>query len=69
MPALAASANVFAGTNTAASRLGDDVDQVSSRTARRNRSVAAKTTVSPEISTRMPVSIGSVSSLPAATAT
>ena len=47
----------------------DSVDQVSSRTASRNRSVAAKTTFSPEISTRMPVSIGSVSSRPAATAT
>ena len=31
--------------------------------------MAAKTTFSPEISTRMPVSIGSVSSRPAATAT
>jgi hypothetical protein len=66
---LAASAKVLAGTRTAASKLGEDVAQVSSRTASRNRSVAAKTTVSPEISTRMPVSIGKVSSRPAATAT
>ena len=44
-------------------------DQVSSRTASRNRSVAAKTTDWPEISTRIPVSIGNVSSRPAATAT
>ena len=68
-PALAASANVLAGTSTAASMSADSVDQVSSRTANRNRSVAAKTTFSPEISTRIPVSIGSVSSRPAATAT
>ncbi len=69
IPALAASANVFAGTSTAASISGDKADQVSSRTARRNLSVAAKTTVSPEISTRIPVSMGRVSSLPAAIAT
>lgn len=48
---------------------GDAADQVSSRTASRKRSVAASTTVSPEISTRMPVNIGRVSSRPAATAT
>ena len=41
----------------------------SSRTARRNRSVAARTTVLPSISSRTPVSIGSVSSRPAANAT
>src|ERR1700761_6501243 len=69
VPLLAASDNVFAGTNTAASTSGADADQVSSRTANRNRSVAAKTTDSPEISTRIPVSMGSVSSRPAATAT
>ena len=44
-PALAASASVFAGTSTAASMSGDDADHVSSRTASRNRSVAAKTTL------------------------
>ena len=69
VPALAASASVLAGTSTAASMSVAVVDQVSSRTASRNRSVAAKTTVSPEISTRIPVSIGNVSSRPAATAT
>ncbi|CFE57348.1 Uncharacterised protein [Mycobacterium tuberculosis] len=69
MPALAASASVLAGTSTAASISGDDADHFSSRTARRNLSVAAKTTVSPRISTRMPVNIGNVSSRPAAIAT
>ena len=42
---------------------------VSSRTARRKRSVAARVSRGPSISMRMPVSIGSVSSRPAATAT
>ncbi|SHU71259.1 Uncharacterised protein [Mycobacteroides abscessus subsp. abscessus] len=65
----AASDNVFAGTSTAALVSPDPDVQFSSRTAKRKRSVAAKTTVSPFISTRIPVNIGSVSSLPAATAT
>ena len=69
VPVFAASASVLAGTSTAASTSGPAADQVSSRTANRNRSVAASTTDSPEISTRIPVSIGSVSSRPAATAT
>ena len=41
----------------------------SSRTASRNRSVAARVSRGPSISSRIPVSIGSVSSRPAATAT
>src|SRR5262249_13170602 len=69
VPVFAASANVLAGTSTAASTSGDNADQVSSRTASRNLSVAAKTTVSPEISTRIPVNIGNASSRPAAIAT
>lgn len=48
---------------------GEAADQVSSRTANRNLSVAASTTVSPEISTRIPVNMGNVSSRPAAMAT
>ncbi|OBJ53347.1 hypothetical protein A9W94_01840 [Mycobacterium asiaticum] len=69
LPTMAASAKVFAGTSTDASMSGDNADQVNSRTANRNRSVAANTTDSPEISTLIPVSIGKVSSRPAAMAT
>ena len=43
--------------------------QVNSRMANRNRSVATMVSLSPLISSRTPVSIGSVSSRPAATAT
>jgi hypothetical protein len=65
---LAASARVRAGTSTAVDMFGVSGSQESSRTASRNRSVAANVSVSPSISTRMPVSIGRVSSRPAATA-
>ena len=67
---LAASASVRAGTRTWASAdEGSPGLQVSSRTASRYRSVAARVSFSPSISIRTPVSIGSVSSRPAATAT
>ena len=67
---LAASASVRAGTRTCAEALpGVSGFQVSSRTARRYRSVAARVRRSPSISMRTPVSIGRVSSRPAAIAT
>ena len=44
-PVRAASASVLAGIRTAASMSGEAADQVNSRTAKRNLSVAAKTTV------------------------
>ena len=71
---LAASARVLAGASSATSPDSPPPalspgSQVNSRTARRKRSVAASVSVEPSISMRMPVSIGSVSSRPAATAT
>ena len=64
----AASASVRAGTSTAVETSGESGDHWSSRTANRKRSVAARVSRSPSISTRIPVSIGSVSSRPAAIA-
>ena len=66
---LALSESVFAGTRTAPLVSGSEGSHCNSRTASRKRSVAARTTELPSISTRTPVSIGNVSSLPAATAT
>ena len=66
----AASASVRAGTSTwTASADGSSGFQSSSRTASRYRSVAARVSRVPSISRRTPVSIGSVSSRPAAIAT
>ena len=71
----AASESVLAGARIAVVSPSADVgpsspgSQVNSRTASRKRSVAAIVSDGPSISTRMPVSIGSVSSRPAATAT
>ncbi|SLG99345.1 Uncharacterised protein [Mycobacteroides abscessus subsp. abscessus] len=66
---LAASDRVRAGISTAVSMSGRAGVHSMWRTARRKRSVAASTTCEPSISTRIPVSIGKVSSRPAATAT
>ena len=64
----AESASVRAGTSTAACvAVGELGCQPSSRTASRYRSVAARVSRSPSISSRTPVSIGNVSSRPAAT--
>ena len=65
----AASASVRAGTRTAADTPGVSGRQANSRTASRYRSVAARVIRSSSISSRTPVSIGRVSSRPAATAT
>ncbi len=65
----AASARVRAGTSTAADIPGVSGRQGNSRTASRYRSVAARVIRSSSISSRTPVSIGRVSSRPAATAT
>jgi len=68
-PAFAASANVLAGT----SNRGLDISrfrrpgELHVTASRKPVGRRQKTTFSPEISTRMPVSIGSVSSRPAAT--
>ena len=65
---LATSASVRAGMSTALLVSSSGLQSIS-RTASRNRSVAARVSREPSISSRMPVSIGSVSSRPAATAT
>ncbi len=64
--ALAVSARVRAGTTTPAVKPGSAGDHVSSRAAMRYRSVQASHIVSPSMSMRTPVSIGRVSSRPAA---
>ncbi len=66
---LAASASVRDGMSTCASASGARGVQSSSRTAKRYLSVAASVSRAPLISRRTPVSIGKVSSRPAATAT
>ncbi len=65
---LAVSVSALAGTSTAADNSGRAGVQRSSRTASRYRSVEISVRVSPSISIRTPVSEGSVSSRPAATA-
>ena len=67
--ARAVSPSTRAGTSRAVSSPGVRGVQRSSRTASRYLSVATRVSVSSLISTRIPVSAGSVSSLPAAMAT
>lgn len=66
---LAISVSRRADTTTSAATSGDFASNGSVRTAKRYRSVAASVIVEPSRPRRIPVSVGSVSSRPAATAT